>query len=241
MESKVLFKVCFVSPGIYPLFNHQAGTTYGDAETQLYELAAYFGKQENFEVSVVTDDFGQDEVEFYSGVLVYKAKFTTRSGFMQWLIPSRNPLFRLLDKINAQIYIMAGASGIAKEIAEFCLSKKRIFLFRISHQRECDGTFSRGMGEEGEKFLWALKKSYVVICQTQDQKALLQRKENISAIRFSNAIMPHITTDTDRKEVVWIGEAVSWKQPEYFFRLALSVPEHQFTFITTPKLSLIHI
>jgi len=232
--SDLLFKICFVSPTVYPLFNAQERACYGEAEIQIYELASFFGKEPGMEISVATGDYGQDDMEFYSGVLVYKYKPAVRSGWRRRLLPGRSSLHELLKKIDASIYIMAGASGLAGETADFCAKNRRGFLFRVAHQRDCDGTFAHGAGEEGEKYLQALRQAYCVICQTQEQQTLLRRRETVKTIVIPNGVAPRPLPEGTRNEVVWFGETVNWKQPELFFRLALSVPEQRFTFCATP-------
>lgn len=228
-------KICFVSPTIYPLFNAQVGTTYNDAEVQLYELAVHFGKNQNWEVSVVTADYGQEEVEYYSGVLVYKTDFQAPTSFYQTFFPKASSLHRILKKVDAQIYIMAGASGLTKDVAQFCKKHRRSFLYRVTHQRDCDGTFIKSDDSEGKAFVWALKQAYRVICQTGEQTALLKRHQGIHTVLIPNAARLYPSGDSVRNEVVWVGEALNWKQPEFFFRLALTIPEYQFTFVSRPN------
>ncbi len=235
MPETIHLKICFVSPNIYPLYNPLIRVPYGGAEAQLFELARYFGQFEDVEVSVVTGNYEQQEVEYYAGVLVYRADFEASKSIFKRFIPSAGSLSKILQKIDAQTYIMCGASGQTKEVAEFCVKKKRSFVYRVSHQRDCDGSFIHGGGEEGEKFKWALHHARYVICQTETQRNLLQRTEKIKAEVIPNAVSLFPPISTPRDDIIWVGRITEWKQPELFLRLALTLPSQNFTMIAMPQ------
>ncbi len=235
MAEQIRIKICFVSPNVYPLYNPLIRSSYGGAETQLYELACFFGRDENMEVSVVTGNYGQQEVEYYSGVLVYRTEFDTKRSFFGRIIHGTSPLQKLLKKIDAQIYFMAGASGITQDVAKFCTKNRRAFIYRVTHQRDCDGSFVHGSGPEGEKFRWAIHHAYRVICQTEKQKNLLRRTEDIKAEIIPNVIYLPAPTYVPRHDILWVGQAVEWKQPELFLRLAMTLQNYNFTMIVMPR------
>ncbi|MBN2328456.1 MAG: glycosyltransferase family 4 protein [Candidatus Omnitrophica bacterium] len=226
-------RICIVSPSIYPLFNPMAHGLFQDAELQLYEMARFFGGDPRIEVNVLTGDYGQDDVEFSAGALVFRGEFDVRQNFMERLFHKKTPLQNLLAKIDADIYVMAGASGLARPVADFCRTNNRSFLFRIVEHRDCDGTFVYG-DPEGESYRWALHQADVILCQTEEQKKLLQRTEHLAAVRVPNLVRLQPPSDALRTDVLWIGEAVEWRQPELFYRLALTIPHQNFTLLTRP-------
>ena len=227
--------LCIISPAIYPLFNPQIHSPFDDAEIQLYELARYFGNDERIDVSIVTGDYGQQEIENYSGTMVYRSHFDVSSRFLQRLFKRGNALTHLLEKIDAQTYLMAGASSLTKEVAEFCKAKRKGFVFRTAHQRDCDGTFVHAGGEDGEKYRWALHRAHTILCQTEKQKELLHRTEQLNVLVLPNVLPQESKPGGEQQEALWIGEAVEWRQPELFFRLALTLPNHTFTMIARPR------
>ncbi|MGC9330180.1 MAG: hypothetical protein ACP5I1_21265, partial [Candidatus Hinthialibacter sp.] len=226
-------RICIVSPSIYPLLNPMAHGLFQDAELQLYEIARFFGADPFIEVNVLTGDYGQEEVEFYSGALVFRGQFDMKRSFMERLFHKKTSLHKLLAKIDADIYIMAGASGLVKPAAEFCRVHNRSFLFQIVNHRDCDGTFVYG-DPEGGAYRWALHQADVILCQTEEQKKLLQRTEHLAAVRIPNFVRLQPPSDAPRTDVLWIGEAVEWRQPELFYRLALTLPHQNFTLLTRP-------
>lgn len=211
-----------------------ARAPFGDAEQQIYELARIFGGDDQIEINIVTGDFGQDEVEYYLGALVFRGHFESERTWLQRWLHKPAPFHALLRKIDADIYMTAGANGVAKPTAEFCRENDRRFIFRIVHQRDCDGTFVHG-DPMGESYRWALHHCDFILCQTEEQKRLLQRTEKLSALRIPDFSCNNPPSESQPTDVLWIGEAVEWKQPELFYRLALTIPHQNFTLLTRPQ------
>jgi glycosyltransferase involved in cell wall biosynthesis len=227
-------RVCFVSPSIYPLFNPMVRTPFSDSEIQLYELARCFQDDEHVEISVLTGDYDQEEVEYYAGILVFRGQFESNKTLMQRILRRKSPLQEILDKIDADIYMAGAADSLAKSVAEYCVARKKAFIYRITHQRDCDGTFIHG-DTAGQDFRWALHHADSIICQSEEQKRLLRRTEKLTAGIIPNTLTMAPLSDTLRTDVLWIGEAAEWKQPELFYRLALTIPHQSFTLLTRPN------
>ena len=66
-------RVCFVSPKAYPLFNRSVEGIFGGSEVDLYYLATELAKDDNFQVSFITGDYGQHEVETTENVKLIKS------------------------------------------------------------------------------------------------------------------------------------------------------------------------
>jgi len=235
MAEKPNLRVCFVSPAMYPLFNPLTRAVYSAAELELFELVRHLGKDKALDVNLITGDFGQEEVEFCSGVLVFREKCDRPvSGFSRFFA-RKNPLHKRLAAIGAPLYLSAGAGGPAVETARFCHRNRRGFVYRVTHQRECDGSYIQGNGREGKEFRWALRHADAIVCQTEEQKQLLRHTENLDALVISSAVPKEPSRADLREDVIWIGDAVEWRQPELFFRLALTLPNHPFTLLINPR------
>lgn len=220
---------------MYPLFNPLNRAVYSAAELELFELVRHFGKDKAIDVNLVTGDFGQDEVEFCSGVLVFRGQFDPPSAGLSRWFSRKNPLHKRLADIDAPLYLAAGAGSPAVEAARFCRRNRRAFVYRVTHQRECDGSFVQGHGREGKDFRWALRHADAIVCQTEEQKWLLQHTENLEALVIPSAAPKELPREDHREDVIWIGEAVEWRQPELFFRLALTLPNRTFTLLINPR------
>ena len=66
-------KVCFISIGVYSLFNPECAYKHGGAEVKLYTLAKELAKDQRFDVNFITADFDQEALEEYGNIKVYKS------------------------------------------------------------------------------------------------------------------------------------------------------------------------
>jgi glycosyltransferase involved in cell wall biosynthesis len=237
MSESPIIRLCFICPKIYPLFNPLARGIYGETEIQIYELIRFFSNEQSIEISVITGNYDQNEVEFYSGVMVFRSEFsnTERKWYNQLIPPKPSEFDLLLKKVDSQIYFVAGAYGFTEQVANFCKKKKNTFIYRVTHQNDCDGTFVHGNLEDGPRYKNALHNADYILCQSNEQKSLIERTENIAAQVIPNAIYPEPLSDEPKTDVLWIGEVLEWKQPEFLFRLALTVPESNFTWLVKPS------
>src|SRR5690242_19551584 len=96
----------------------------GGIETQLVALAKGLC-QENSEVSLITYDHGQAEVERFGGVTVYKS-YPPAGGTRGVRMISRGLRFRqAMRRANADIYLQMGAGGETGMTALGCRLDRR--------------------------------------------------------------------------------------------------------------------
>jgi len=120
-------------------------------------------------------------------------------------------------------------------IARFCKKRKRAFVFFAAHPRDCDGTYVHGAGEDGARFRQALHLARAVTCQTKEQARMLLRAEKIKAYALPPVAVALPAPEMRSGGVIWVGELVDWKQPEYFMRLAATLPNISFTLFGRPR------
>ena len=236
MNAAQPIRICFIAPTIYGVYNPQVRTPCTGGDLQIYELVKFLARNESFDIHLVTDDYGQQETEFYNGALLHRATLTSELPFWQKVLGRTNAFEELLKQINAHLYFMAGASGLTYRVAQFCRKHKRAFIFRIIHQRDCDGTFVHGNAHEGHLYKQALQLTHLILCQTHEQKKLLLRTERKNSLVIRNGIhLPFLQRENSRRDIIWAGEVLEWKQPEMFLRLALTFPNHSFTMFAMPR------
>ncbi|MFC1739619.1 glycosyltransferase family 4 protein [Planctomycetota bacterium] len=225
VNSKVV-KICFVAPKAYPLFNPDVKGVFGGAEVDLFLLATELAKDDAFEVSFITADYGQDKFENIQGVRVIKS-----------LALEKNPLsgtikiWRAMKNADARIYFQETASEGTFLVGLFCRLHKRKFVYRTAHKNECDGTYLKKYFWVGKAFRWSLHQAAQNIVQNETDKENIHRTTGVDSIAIKNAHHLPILSDTQRDIVLWVGRSAEFKRPQLFLDLAEQITDEKFTFI----------
>ena len=228
-------KICFVSLYAYHYFNPEIKSQFGGAELQLYYLAIELTKDKNFDVHFVVGDFGQPDFEVRQNVKLYKF-FNPKKG-LKYIraFASFLRLWRLLKKINADLYIQRAAGLETGEVALFCKAYGKKFVYMVAHDEDVMGVkpsfFQRGIigFVRWKLFRFGLKIASLVIVQHEEQKKNLKRfydKEGI--VRKSAHKIPEQIDVSQKEYVLWVARCVDWKQPEIFINLAQAFPKEIF-------------
>lgn len=225
-DSSKVTKVCFIAPKAYPLFNPDVKKVFGGAEVDLYFLATELAKDENFDLSFITADYGQNDFETIEAVRIIKS-----------LNFNKNPLtgaikvWQAMKTADSQIYFQEAVSWGTFLVASFCSSQKRTFVYRTANQGESDGTFLRGQPLLKKAFSWSLHKAGAVIVQNEIDKENLQASMGINSIVIPNG-QPLIESGQSKRDtILWVGRSTPLKRPELFIKLAENFPDENFTMI----------
>lgn len=123
--------ICFFSPGAYPYLSGKNTGTSGGAELVQSLIAKELAKRKDYQIFVVVDDFGQDNLEIHDNVFVYKCPMKNKNK----LVKLYNILATLYE-IDADIYCQRGAMAETGLIALFCELKKKKFVYSVAHDYE---------------------------------------------------------------------------------------------------------
>lgn len=228
MTSKAIH-ICFINLRAYPLFNADVTATIGGAEVDLYLIATELAKDSGYEVSFVTGDFGQAEVERVENVKVIKSIDVGGNLFLQgWR------LWRALGMADADIYFDECAGLRTWLDAAFCRLKKRPYVFRTAASEECDGTYLRNHWFRGRAFARAIRTAAQVIAQNTSDQLRLCGRTGIESVVIRNASHPVRQHDTPREKILWVGRSAAVKGPRRFLELARENPGLNFTMICQP-------
>jgi glycosyltransferase involved in cell wall biosynthesis len=225
-DKSKLIQVCFIAPKAYPLFNPDVKKVFGGAEVDLYLLATELAKDENFAVSFITADYGQEDIETIENVRVIKS-----------LDFNKNPLigavrvWQAMHAADAQVYLQKTVSWGTPLVTMFCKSNKRIFVYRTANQGECNGTFPEGKRFLKRAFSWSLHKAGAVTVQNKIDKKNLHDSMGIDATVIPNGHRLAESTHKQRDTVLWVGRSSPLKRPELFIKLAEHFPDEKFTMI----------
>jgi len=240
-SSEGSLRVCFFSLGAYHFFNPGVEHAFGGAELQLHLLATHLAKDPDFEVSFIVGEFGQPPQETRQGVTLHSLdtrqggpKYTRTAGYYL-------RLWRLLKRVDSQVYIQRTAGVLTFAIALFCKVFRRKFVYMVAHDEDLmvatPAWYGRGVRRwvGWRLFSRGLRMSDLVIVQHQGQKeelARVSRKEGI--IRSSAHPIPAGRSAEVRSFFLWVGRCEPWKQPDLYLDIARALPGEEFVMICPP-------
>jgi glycosyltransferase involved in cell wall biosynthesis len=233
-----LIKICFVSLYAYHYFNPAVHSQFGGAELQLYNLATELVKDPQFEIYFVVGDFGQSDFEIRDGIKLYKF-FNSQKGLKYFrAIFGFHRLWKLLRKINADIYIQRTTGLETGEVALFCKTYDKKFIYMVANNEEVIDTkpsfFQKGIigFVRWKLFRFGLKIADLIIVQHEEQNKNLKKFYSKKGIvrKSAHKISEQINASW-REYVLWVARCDNYKQPELFLDLARKFPEKKFVMI----------
>jgi len=219
-------KVCFIAPKAYPLFNPDVKKVFGGAEVDLYFLATELAKDENFEVSFITADYGQENIETIEAVRVIKSLTFNKNS-----LTGAARVWQAMHAADSHIYFQEAVSWGTILVALFCSSHKRTFVYRTANQGECDGAFLKGQRLLKKAFSWSLHKAGAVIVQNEIDKENMHNSIGIDSMVIPNGQPLLESGHKKRDTILWVGRSTHLKRPELFIKLANNFPDETFTMI----------
>jgi len=222
-------KVCFVCPKAYPLFNPMVESVFGGAEVDLYLLATELAKDDGFDVSCITADYGQPETELIENVTIIKSL-----DFKQKQITGAIKIWKALKKGDADIYMMKTPSPGVPLVAAFCKRFKRNFAYRAASEREFNGVYLSKHPILGRLFMRSLRQAAIITVQNGIDADNLNSLFNLKASVIPNGHRIPPLSDTPKQNVLWVGRSAPIKRPELFLELAQITPNEKFTMICQP-------
>jgi len=229
---KESFKICFISRQVYPYLSKKNFNSAGGAELQETLLAKELLKRGN-RISFIVGDYAQDNYAIVDGLEVYKGFFSYNRGLINKIL---EPLlfWRLLSKINADVYYRRTPHNLSLIVGLFCKLKGKKFIFAA-------GSDSHFKKEELKKmgflfwFIYKLssKLSDIFIVQNSFQKEKAKELFGIDAIIIKNLMeLPkEISIKKDKPLILFVGSILEYKQPELFIELAKKVKTTSFYII----------
>lgn len=223
-------KVCFISPKSYPLFNSSVTSIFGGAEVQASLLSRELSKYKDYQVHIMTADYGQDYKELYEGITLWNSVNFNQSKFKQWF-----KFLRTFNRIGADIYVqrtLAYESGI---IALLCKIKGAKFCYMVASDPEVDGRHKLYEGLVS-RFLACLAFRFADTLLVQNgyqEKKLKKYRNKTYLIRTSYRI--NRVRSSRRDTILWVGRTDRHlKKPHKFLNLASRFPERDFVLIAPP-------
>lgn len=230
--------ICFVSLNIYTVIKNIKNQI-GGAEIQLWLIAQELVKH-NITVSIITNDFGQDDNIVVNGVNIYKIYKPTRGlPLIRFIHPNATSLWSKMKEVDANIYYLRCASADSFWISKFCNKYKKLFIYGGAS----DSDFSKGnefIEYFRDKVLYriGLKNSTHVIVQNEAQKKLVKNNFGLNSSIIGN-FYKFIENAGNQKGIekpviLWVSTIRKLKQPEIFISLAKNIKNADFIMVGGP-------
>jgi glycosyltransferase involved in cell wall biosynthesis len=225
-------KVCFVLTNAYSLFSKKLDLRYGGAEVQFYFLAKELAKNKDLDVSFVVGDYGQKDLEKSDGVNVYKSiKPEVGDGIVKKIINSFK-YFKILKRVNADIYVTTTANSILGVVSLFCRLNNKKHIHRTAHENEV----KKFLFYKADLYDWfqkyGIENADEVIVQNEQHKEALQKNRKLNAVVIKNSFNFYSEErDFQKKSILWVARCVDWKNPQLFLNLAQKFPKEKFVII----------
>ncbi len=219
-------RICFLAPKAYPLFNPDVQGVFGGAEVDLYFLATELARDSDFDVSFLTADYGQPDVEQRENVTLLKTVDFRRNP-----LHGARRIWRAMQRVDAHAYMIKTISFGMFLVGEFCRRHGKLFFYRTSNTNSCDGTYLRRHPLMGRLYQRALRQANRVFVQNESDREALERTTGVPSLAIPNGHPLPALHETPRDAVLWVGRSVKIKAPERLIDLARSVPEERFVMI----------
>lgn len=222
-------KLCFFNLNGYSLFNSKSQAPLGGTEIQLYRLACYFSQQNEFSVSYATGDWGQPPVEKFKQICIYKTAKVNHKIFN--LLTSPFIIWKVLKKINADIYLCSASGPELGLIALFCKIYHKQLVFRVASNIDCDTNFLPN-NLLRKVYFFGLKNTNKIIAQSNEQKNKLSH-----LLRLKSTVLKSLyeiksdNTNSKKSYILWVGSCQQLKNPKLYLEVVKRFPAQKFVMI----------
>lgn len=240
--------VCYFSAWTSSLVEGRSAG-FGGAETELWTMARALAAVPDVSVSLVTVSDTLDAPLLCEGVAVKPVRptpaLTAHDSFARRKLEVVKYLFRVFNAVRK-----SGANVVFAKLASLeaiaAWTAARVsgapFVFRVEHDWETEplamaANLFRGSKTFARAFTWCLRRTQLVVCQTERQQRALERSFGVGSVCVPNA---HVVPPADladlgsRDRVLWVGRAHPMKRPMLFLDLAEAMPDARFVMILAP-------
>lgn len=228
--------ICFVALNSYSLFEQSNQVRHiGGAESQQYEMACYL-RDQGHRVSFIVKDHGQPDEIQHDGITVYSA-YQADAGLpvLRFFHPRWSSVARAMRRADADIYYQRSSGSETGQVALWCRSNKRKFVYGIASEGDCVPELpfiSRGM--DRSLFRFGLRQADRVVAQTARQAQLLQIHFGREATVIPNVIRPPESLEAPPRQqdtLLWVGRIAPVKRVEWIVALAKTQPHYAFRLV----------
>jgi glycosyltransferase involved in cell wall biosynthesis len=220
-------KICFVSPLGEGLYRPDSRQPFGGAEVQLYLSANELARDPAYAVTALLSVRDQAAIERQDALTVVRRQAKGRlavemSRFRQLCAAAMSfgEMFMTFRRIDADVFLHAGAGIEVGAYALICRMMRRKFIFMVASTADLCGPYGAVSGPLKWLYPAGVRLAHAIICRTEDQKAALRKRYGRAGhlIRTAHPIPPE--TDRPRTTILWAGRIHPLKQPQLFLDAA---------------------
>jgi glycosyltransferase involved in cell wall biosynthesis len=224
-------RVCFYSEYAYPLIARGVVPFAGGAEAMVVRLARGLAVRD-YEVSLVTCDYGQPARELIDGVTVLRA-FRPGRGLpvLRFFHPRLTLAISALMRADADVYYVCGSGMSAGLTCDVAKLLRAGFVLAMMTDYDVMAAPPPNVGVTNRRwYLRALARANRVLAQTEFQQTELRRNFGVESAVLPNLVeIPAWRADPGQEGVVfWQATYKAIKRPEWFLRLARDLPQVRF-------------
>ena len=187
-------------------------------------------------VSMVVADHGQPDGAVWEGVQTFKA-YARSAGLpvLRFVHPRWTGLYSAMSRADADVYYHSCAGGMVGQIALYCASRGKQFVFRAASDADClpDALISLGGKPWRDKWLYqhGLRRASRVLVQTAHQQELMRRNYGVEST------IAGLVIQTGRSErgfgernidALWVSNMRAVKRPDVLLNVADLLPQVSF-------------
>ena len=230
-------RVCIVALRSLPLFDHAYDSEHviGGAEINMYHLAMFFSKNENVEVKVLVNDFGQPPVYRIGNITLIRYGGSRNGKSLAAAIAEKIASEMRLFFISTDSFIFTTGNPMLGKlvILQQKLRGKRV-LFRLSSDLNTDlGSYKKNNSRlDYLLYKYGIMHASIRVCQSLQQKSLLKSRLGLKSEVIGNGFEMNENICTDQKKhILWVGRCMKSKRPLLFTELARKMPGEEFVMI----------
>ncbi len=224
-------RVCFYSEYAYPLLARTPDEFAGGSEALVARLARGLATRE-YDVTLVTCDFGQRPVEVVDGVTVLRT-FRPRRGVrvLRFFHPRLTLATAGLWRANAEAYYVCGSgmpAGLTSDVARL---RGAGFVLAMMTDHDVVRRPPPNVGVTHRRWYErALRHADQVLSQTEFQRDHLRDEYGVASELLPNIVdIPPQPVDPGQDGIVlWLATYKRTKRPEWFLALARELPQYRF-------------
>jgi glycosyltransferase involved in cell wall biosynthesis len=232
--------ICFVAPYAWPVLARDPNIqVVGGAEVQQSILARLFASA-GHPVSMITFDYGQPSPIQVDGITVHKA-FRENAGIpvLRFLHPRLTTMWRVLRKVDADVYYQRSSAMWTGVIAEFCRRSGKHSIYAGASDRDFEiGQEQITLARDRWLYRRGLARVDRIVAQNPFQLESCRRNHQREALVVPSCYVPPAharRASLAHQRVLWVGTIHDYKRPHWFLDIAERLPHRRFVMIGGPS------